>query len=270
VVGHLGEAHIVYHCVDEFSAFTDAGQEVRERELDLLKKSDLVIASSEKLLESKRAVNPNTHLVLHGVDFEHFARAADPSQEIATEIRALSKPVLGFVGLIADWVDLPLIAELARTRPDWTIVLIGRIDTDISIVQGIPNVHFLGPRPYAELPRYLRGMDIALLPFVQNELTYAANPLKLREYLAAGLPVVAAPLPEVQRFQPLVNLAGTAQEYVSQVATLLSTRTVGPSRERSERVREESWDNKVGQLEEHLEQLVQGPRLATIGASERG
>jgi glycosyltransferase involved in cell wall biosynthesis len=273
VVGKLGEAHVVYHCVDEYGAFSDAGQEVRRRELDLLKKADLVIASSEKLLESKRAVNPNTHLVLHGVDFDHFVRATDPVVAVAPEIAKLKPPVLGFVGLIADWVDLPLIAELARQRPEWSIVLVGRADTNISAIQALPNVHLLGARPYSELPRYLRGMDVALLPFVQNELTYAANPLKLREYLAAGLPVVAAPLPEVKRFEPLVSVAGSADEYVLSIETLLARGISGPSRERAEQVRPEAWDNKVKQLEQYLDQLVNGGALTgatACCAAQRG
>jgi glycosyltransferase involved in cell wall biosynthesis len=273
VAGKLGETHIVYHCVDEYSAFSDAAQEVKQRELDLLKKADLVIASSEKLLESKRAVNPNTHLVLHGVDFDHFVRATDLAVGVAPEIAALKPPVLGFVGLIADWVDLPLIAELARLRPEWSIVLLGRADTDISAIQAIPNIHLLGPRPYSELPAYLRGMDVALLPFVQNELTYAANPLKLREYLAAGLPVVAAPLPEVKRFQPMVSVAGSADEYVFAIETLLARGIFGPSRERAEQVRPESWDNKVKQLEQYLDQLVNGRAVTdpvVSYATERG
>jgi glycosyltransferase involved in cell wall biosynthesis len=264
VAGCLGETHIVYQCVDEYSAFSDAAQEVKEREQDLLKKSDLVIVSSEKLLESKQKANANTHLVLHGVDFEHFVRATDPELPVAPEIAALKKPVLCFVGLIADWVDLPLMAQLAGMRPEWNVVLIGRTDTDISPIAGAANIHLLGPRPYRDLPRFLRGADIALLPFVQNELTYAANPLKLREYLAAGLPVVAAPLPEVKRFQPLVSLAATADEYVSAIEGILSTGAAGPSRERAEQVRHESWDNKVRELEFHLDQLVHQPR--TIGA----
>jgi glycosyltransferase involved in cell wall biosynthesis len=269
VAGHLGESHIVYQCVDEYSAFSDAAPEVRERERDLLKKSDLVIVSSEKLLESKQKVNANTHLVLHGVDFDHFVCATEPQLPIAPEIKALNKPVLGFVGLIADWVDLPLMAELARLRPEWNIVLIGRSDTDTSVFAGLTNVHLLGPRPYKDLPQFLRGIDVALLPFVQNELTYAANPLKLREYLAAGLPVVSAPLPEVRRFEPLVRLGSTANDYVAAIDEILSSGAAGCSRERAEQVRGESWDNKVRELEFHLDQLVcrETPVGATIAAT---
>ena len=119
----------------------------------------------------------------------------------------------------------------------------------MSPIQGLPNVHILGHRPYERLPEYLRGFDIALLPFVVNELTLAANPLKLREYLAAGLPVVAAPLPEIARFKDLVSLASSAPEYAQKIETLLAAKRIGPSRERSEQMAGESWDAKVAEIE---------------------
>jgi glycosyltransferase involved in cell wall biosynthesis len=183
------------------------------------------------------------------VDYEHFRRATDEATPVPPELQNLPRPILGFHGLIADWVDLPLIAELARMRPQWSIVLVGRGDTDLSPIQGLPNVHVLGHRPYERLPEYLRGFDIALLPFVVNELTLAANPLKLREYLAAGLPVVAAPLPEIARFEGLVSLASTAQEYLQKIEALLAAKRTGPSRERSEQMAGESWDGKVAEIE---------------------
>jgi len=249
VVGHLNERLILYHCVDEYAAFSDAAPEIWPRERELLRKSDLVFVCSSPLLESKRAENLNIHLITHGVDYEHFRRATGESTPVAEEVRHLPKPVLGFHGLLADWVDLPLMAQLARLRPNWSIVLVGRTDTDLSPVRGIPNIHVLGHRPYDRLPEYLRGFDVALLPFVNNRLTQAANPLKLREYLAAGLPVVAPPLPEIARFEGLVMLASTAEEYVQHIGRLLESGQVGPSKQRSEKMAAEAWDCKIAEME---------------------
>jgi glycosyltransferase involved in cell wall biosynthesis len=249
IVGTLGERLIVYHCVDEYAAFSDAAAEVLHREKDLVEKAHLVIVCSEALLESKKKWNPRTHLVTHGVDFEHFRKAADPATPVAKEVRKLTRPVLGFHGLIADWVDIAMLAELAKRRPEWSIVVVGRADTDISPLEGLSNVHVLGHRPYERLPEYLRGFDVALLPFLQNELTINANPLKLREYLAAGLPVVAAPLPEIARLRPLVELATTAEEYEHAIERLRGEGRMGPSAERAEAVRGESWDVKVAEME---------------------
>lgn len=255
VVGTLGEKSIVYHCVDEYSAFSDAAGEIRDRERELLAKADLVLVCSSPLLASKAERNPRTYLVTHGVDYEHFLRAADPSTPVAPELQALPRPVLGFHGLLADWVDLRLISQLARLRPGWSIVLIGRVDTDLAPVLGLDSVHVLGHRPYERLPEYLRGFDVALLPFITNELTFSANPLKLREYLAAGLPVVAAPLPEIARMattEVLVSMASTADEYVRQITGLLEQGLVGPSRDRSAKMAHESWEYKLAEIERLL------------------
>lgn len=249
VVGTLGERFVVYHCVDEYQAFSDAAGEVRERERDLLRKSDVVLVCSGPLLETKKQENPRTYLVTHGVDYEHFRRAADPALPVAAELRDLPHPILGFHGLIADWVDVELMAGVARLRPEWSLVLVGRADTDLAPLRGLPNVHLLGHRPYARLIEYLRGFDVALLPFVNNELTIHANPLKLREYLAAGLPVVAAPLPEIARFRELVSLASTPEEYVREITALLARGDAGPSLRRSEQMAAESWDVKVADME---------------------
>jgi len=251
VVGTLGEELVIYHCVDEYSSFSDAAfQEVEVAEQLLLKKADLVLASSTPLLEKKRPFNTCTYLALHGVDYQHFHKAVEASTHVAGELQGLPRPILGFHGLLADWVDLRLIVEIARKRSDWSIVLVGRADTELSMFQNVSNVILVGHRSYSQLPTYLKGFDVALLPFVQNELTRNANPLKLREYLAAGLPVVATPLPEVIRFDGAVSLAATADEYIRKIEEILALGLAGPSSERSNGVIHESWDVKVAEMEE--------------------
>ena len=248
VVGQLGEEFVLYHCVDEYAAFSDASGAVRDRENDLLTRSNLVVVSAAALLESKRQINPRTYLVTHGVDYDHFRRAVDPATPLAPELAAIPRPILGFHGLIADWVDLPVMAEIARRRPDWSIVLIGKVDTDLSALSGLANVHLVPRQPFKRLPEFLKGFDIAILPFVQNELTVNANPLKLREYIAAGLPVISAPLPEVRRLQESVYLATTADEYIAIAAKILATGDTGPSSTRSLAMQNESWHNKVQEI----------------------
>jgi glycosyltransferase involved in cell wall biosynthesis len=252
VAGTLGEKMVVYHCVDEFSAFSDAGREVAERERELIGKASVVLCSSADLYRRKKELNPNTYLVSHGVDVEFFRKATDAATPVAAELASIPKPVLGFTGLLADWVDLSLIAELAKRRPEWSIVLIGRSDADLRVLEGRKNIFLLGHRPYDRLPQYLRGFDVALLPFVNNELTVNASPLKLREYLAAGLPVVASPIPEVVRYKGMVALASTPDEYESEISALLKKREVGPSAARSLRMTSESWDAKVVEIERLL------------------
>src|SRR5438105_5538822 len=141
VVGKLGEKRIVYHCVDEYGAFSDAASEIEARENELLTKADLVIVSSSKLQESKRTHNANTQLVLHGVDFEHFSRAVESTIAIPEELRQLPRPILGFHGLIADWVDLALIAVVARLQRTGSVEFVGRSDTDLTPLAHLINVY---------------------------------------------------------------------------------------------------------------------------------
>ncbi|MBV9545300.1 MAG: glycosyltransferase, partial [Chloroflexi bacterium] len=156
--------------------------------------------------------------VPNGVDAAHFAAPAEP----ADELRSLPRPVLGFVGGLAQWVDLDLLAQVARARPDATIVLVGPVSTDVSPLVGLPNVRVLGPRPYVDVPRFLAAMDVALIPFVNDAVTYHADPIKAYEYLAAGVPIVATDLPALRRLRPLVRLAETPSEFLSQIEAALA------------------------------------------------
>jgi glycosyltransferase involved in cell wall biosynthesis len=249
VAGTLGEKLLVYHCVDEFSQFTgvDAAA-LGELEADLAARADLVFVSAERLLDTKRRHNPNTFLVRHGVEVEHFGRALDPATRVPEDLDGGGGPVVGFFGLVADWVDLELVRYLALARPGWTLALIGPVETDAAPVAGLPNVRLLGRRGYAELPRYCKGFDVAILPFVVNELTLAANPLKLREYLAAGLPVVATAIPEAERLAPLVRRASSAQEFLAAIDAVLASGATGPRPEVAAAMQAESWDGKTAEL----------------------
>ncbi len=253
VVGRLGETKVIYHCVDEFSAFSDAPQSaIRKMEETLLQKADLVIVSASTLQESKRKLNPNTHLVRHGVEYDHFKKALDPAVEIPADVARLPHPIIGFHGLIADWVDLALIRKMALQHPEWSVVILGSSQTDLSLVSGLKNVHLLGKRPYETLPAYCKAFDVAILPFVVNTLTRFANPLKLREYLAAGLPVVSSDLPEVRSLGGDIRIASDHDEFISHVAQILNHEKTGPSPERSKTMERESWDDKVELLSRFL------------------
>src|SRR5262249_51920239 len=148
--------------------------------------------------------------------------------ETPEDIRMISKPVIGFFGLIADWVDLKLIRFLAEARPSWNIVLIGKSTTDLSDVSNVPNIHVLGQRPYAALPAYAKHFDVAILPFVVNDLTRAANPLKLREYMAAGLPVVATAIPEAEKLNGLLQIGRGQHGFLNEIERLINAGNAGP------------------------------------------
>jgi glycosyltransferase involved in cell wall biosynthesis len=256
VAGSLGERAVVYHCVDENSGFSGTDKTViRSLEQRLMEKSDCVFVSSDVLLETKRQYNPNTFLVTHGVDVSHFRKACSKDTAIPEDISSLRKPVIGFFGLIADWVDLDLFRFLAKSRPDWSFVLIGKIVTDLKAVEGVPNIHFLGQKPYASLPGYAKAFDAALMPFVINELTLAANPLKLREYLAAGLPVVSSAIPEADKLRNVLRVARNHEDFLAALQQIVDSGKTGPQIAISEQMDSESWDAKVEELTRILTRL---------------
>lgn len=257
VSGTLGEELVVYHCVDEFSAFSDTnGRHIAELEHQLLRKADLVITSAERLRESKARVNPNTVLVRHGVDYNHFVKACDPATPIPADIARLPKPIIGFFGLLADWVEQDVFEAVAKAHPEGSVVILGKVapDVDPSRLKALPNVHLLGRKKYEELPGYCKAFDVALMPFKWNELTLNANPLKVREYLAAGLPCVSTALPEVEKVG-LCKLARTPEEFVARVDEALREGG-GPTRERAQRIFHESWNARVDEIRQHVGEML--------------
>jgi glycosyltransferase involved in cell wall biosynthesis len=249
IAGKLGEEQLIYHCVDEYSAFSGvASHAILDLENDLLRKSDLVVVSAELLRRSKSKVNPNTVLVRHGVDFTQFRRALDPRIKVPGDIAHLPHPIIGFFGLIADWVDVELIAKVAQHYSHGSVVVLGKATTDVSCLK-LPNVHMLGRKPYEALPAYCKGFDVAINPFRINELTLNANPLKVREYLAAGLQVVSTNIPEVAVLGNC-RIADSHAEFLSQIGDAL--KTPGPQASISESVREHSWESRLNEIASYL------------------
>jgi glycosyltransferase involved in cell wall biosynthesis len=254
VAGELGEEQLIYQCVDEYGAFSGvSGKAMAEFEEKLLRMADLAIVSADRLLQSKSKINPHTVLVRHGVDFTHFSRALDPETKVPEEVASLPRPVIGFFGLVADWVDVDLMAEVAKHFAHGSMVILGKVTTDVSVLEQLPNVHVLGRKPYESLPAYCKGFDVALMPFRLNELTLNANPLKVREYLAAGLPVVSTPIPEVEVLG-LCRIADGPAATVREVEEALQD--PGPSRARSEAIRPESWEARLDEIRRHLAALA--------------
>jgi len=251
VAGTLGEDLLIYYCVDEYTAFSGvATQALAALEERLLRRADLVLVSAERLLDSKARINRRIALVRHGVDFDHFRRALDPETEVPQELAVLPRPVIGYFGLIAqDWVDVNLLALVAQRLPRASLVLLGKVTMNVSALERLPNVHFLGRKPYATLPSYCKGFDVAVIPFPVSEVTLNANPLKAREYIAAGLPVVSTPIPEVEILGEC-HIGATAEEFVDQLAITL--RAPGPSHCRSETMRQQSWRARLIEIEGHL------------------
>jgi UDP-galactopyranose mutase len=221
----LDPSLVVYDCMDELSAFRGAPPTLVAEEERLLQRTDVVFTGGWTLFEAKRSRHPNVHGMPSSVDVAHFSRARDGAIEPADQA-TIPHPRLGFVGVVDERMDLPLLRDVAESRPDWHLIMIGPVvKIDPADLPRLPNIHWLGGRTYEQLPDYIGGWDVALLPFARNESTRFISPTKTPEYLAAGRPVVSTSISDVVRpygEQGLVRIADSAPDFVSAVEALLT------------------------------------------------
>jgi glycosyltransferase involved in cell wall biosynthesis len=240
-IRRLPRHRLVYHCVDRWGAFQDYDQAWMDAcERELCRKADVVFASAEDLAEHCRGHGAEVIYAPHGVDHAHFAGALEPGP-LPPELERIPGPRVGFFGLLHEWVDTELIGALADRLP-FAFVLLGGSNQDLSALAARPNVHLLGPKPYADLPDWCRGFDAAIVPFRISPLTMSVNPIKLREYAAAGLPVVATGLPEVRRCGEIADCPEGVDEWTESLRAAVR-RGADPAerRKQSERVRDQDW-----------------------------
>ena len=241
---------LIYHCADDYAHVHGFPDTLPELEADLCQQADLVITTSETLCQERRRFNPNTHWVPNAADIDHFSKAA----ATAAEMHQIPRPIVGFVGGLSQWVDVSLIAALAQARKDWSFVLVGPIGTDISALKDLDNVTLLGARPYQQLPAYLAAMDVGLIPFKQDRVTYHADPIKAYEYLAAGLPVVATEMPALRRLAHVVRLADSPETFEAQIAAALDEGRSARSEARQAEAARHSWTSRF----ETIDALLRG------------
>lgn len=267
LVGKFNEECFLYYCVDEHSQFKGVDPEsIVKAEAELMDRADVVITTSEALFQSKRTRRPDTVLVRHGVNFERFSTAwrDPPPRPDDLPVRSTA-PIFGFFGLIDFWIDCELIAEVARLRPNYTFVLIGDCKVDVSRLRKRPNVHFLGRKPNEDLPAYCAAFDAGLLPFVNGPMTRNVNPIKMYEYLAAGLPIVSTPMPEAERFTGPIRIADSPDGFARACDGVLATDSPDRRRRISGVVEGESWLSKV----ELLSDIVANRRSGLLRTASR-
>ena len=224
---HLNPMATVFDCMDELSAFKFAPAALRQYEAELLARADVVFTGGQSLYEAKRNQHGNIHPFPSSIDAAHFAQARidtpDPDDQVD-----IPHPRLGFFGVIDERMDLALLDQVALARPDWHLVMVGPVvKIDSADLPRRPNIHYLGGKDYNQLPGYLAGWDVALLPFAINESTRFISPTKTPEYLAAGRPVVSTPIRDVVRpygEMKLVHIAETGAEFVEAIQAALDQR----------------------------------------------
>jgi glycosyltransferase involved in cell wall biosynthesis len=270
----LAPTAVVYDCMDELSAFAGASAQLRELERALFEKADLVFTGGHSLYEAKRSYHENVYLFPSSVDVEHFAqaRAAEDDAEPEDQV-TIGHPRIGFFGVIDERMDYELLAAVAHARPAWQLILIGpTAKVSASLLPRAANIHYLGPKPYAALPMYIAGWDVAMLPFARNEATRFISPTKTPEYLAAGKPVVSTSIRDVVRpygQQGLARIADTADEYISAVDASLAEHPAERLRAADAFLTHTSWDGTWTRMRQLIENVHasradrQGPRAVS-------
>ena len=258
-VDHIPHSALVYDCVDRHSAYGGLMNPavVDQMELDLAGKADMVFATAQGLCDRLRAANPKARFIPNGANYELFAKASEPCP-MPEDLVDLTGPVLGFVGALQECIGYGFVEAAAKARPDWNFVFIGRENpgVDLSALRALPNTRFLGLKPHDQLPGYLAHFDVCLNLFAQSDLSKDVSPLKFYEYLATGKPIVSTPQPDqVLQFAPVIHIAHTAEEFISCCAAALEDRDPNRTAARMEEGRRSSWDARVAQMEEILQEM---------------
>jgi len=257
-LGRLGEDVTIYDCMDEISEFRQPRlrrEAVIAQERELMGRVDAVVTTSQTLFDSKSPFARRAELIRNGAEIEHFRKALDPGLKPA-DIAGLEKPIVGFHGYLADWLDWPLIEAVVREGTEFDWVFVGPTTRNLSDLSALPHFHALGKKPYSELPDYLRHFACAHIPFDRTPLTVHVNPVKLYEYLAGGAPVVATPLPELEQFRDVCALTDKPAEYLEAIRRAVADDSPEKRLSRSRRVENETWDARVATYCELISDLL--------------
>ena len=270
VIQELDPDLTVYYCIDDLASSSSAARRISRSESQLFRRADLVFVTSQKLLERARRWSERVHLFPFGVDFEIFERIRRESNGAPADLQALPRPIIGYIGGLHQWVDQSLLATVIARLPQASFVFIGPNQTDISQLTGFPNVRFLGARSHEEIPRYIKGFDVGIVPYRATDYTAHVYPTKLNEYLAMGIPVVATDLPEIRRFNDehgeIVAVTTDAAEFTTAIQAACSPAASGDAPQRIAVARHNSWAERIA----HMSALIEAELVLRQGQTKQG
>ena len=257
---HLNPQLIVYDCMDELAAFKFAPVELKEKEQQLLDKADVVFTGGYSIYEAKKNRHKNIYPFPSSIDKAHFGSARSIECDPADQAN-IPHPRFGFYGVIDERFDIDIIAQAAKEKPDWHFVLIGPVvKIDVETLPKFDNIHYLGSKTYSELPAYLAGWDVAIIPFAMNESTRFISPTKTPEYLAAGIPVISTPIKDVVSpyfDNGLVSIASNAEQFISYGSDILGQKTNKDWLDKVDSfLAGNSWDKTWSQMVKHIENVL--------------
>jgi uncharacterized SAM-binding protein YcdF (DUF218 family) len=251
----------IYYCVDDLASSSPAARKIVPSEERLFAEADVVFVTSERLRQRAAQFTDRVHLFPSGVNLELFEDARQSAVEPPADVRALTRPVIGYVGGLHQWVDQDLLAAVAAGMPDATFVLVGPEQTDVAKLRRCPNVRLLGTRPHDELPRYVKAFDVGIVPYRLTEYTANVYPAKVNEYLAVGIPVVATELPEIRRFNAMhgdvVDVANDPQAFCGAIRSALHDSSPPDVERRIAVAHENSWTARVAGMSRLIDEALE-------------
>ncbi len=259
-LGYFQNRGVVYDCMDELSQFTGAPKALVTNEARLIEAADIVFTGGYNLGEKKKKQHENVHIFGCGVEYSHFGKAQDPNTLIPPDIDFMSRPILGWFGVVDERVDYAMVGEMARMRPDWSFAMVGPVvKVDPNLLPHSPNLFWMGGRDYQQLPNYCRAFDVNMMCFAINAATEFINPTKGLEYMATGKPIVSTPVRDViKQWSDIVLVARNAEEFVAAAQKAL---------EKSDDVQQRvqrglalsqrcSWESTVQQMQDLIKQAI--------------
>jgi uncharacterized SAM-binding protein YcdF (DUF218 family)/glycosyltransferase involved in cell wall biosynthesis len=263
LIRDIDPAVSIYYCIDDFVSSSHAARRIATSEAQLCRQVDLIFVTSEKLREKAERFSNNVTLFPFGVSYGKFEAVRSGPPQIPADLAALPRPVVGYVGGIHQWMDMPLLTEVARRMPDTTFALVGPLQIDVSAAAA-PNLHFLGKQAHDDIPRYISGFDVGIVPYLLSDYTANVYPTKLNEYLAMGIPVVATDLPEIRRFNaehgPHVAVAADADRFVAALRAALRPSTESERRARIDVARQNSWHSRIAEMSSLVSGVLEAKR----------
>lgn len=257
-LGYFENRGVVYDCMDELNQFTGAPKSLVANEARLIEHADIVFTGGYELGEKKRKQHDNVHTFGCGVEFDHFGKAGDPQTQIPPDIDFMTRPILGWMGVVDERVDYAMVGEMARMRPDWSFAMVGPVvKVDPNLLPHAPNLFWLGGRDYQQLPNYCRAFDVNMMCFANNAATQYINPTKGLEYMATGKPIVSTHVRDVVRqWSEIVYLAKNAEEFIAAAEQALKD----PKGERVQRglelAKKCSWESTVATMQQLIKEAI--------------
>ena len=269
LIAAVDPAAVVYYCADDFAATSPGARRVSHSETVMFRRADLVFVTSERLRQKAAQASTAVHAFPAGVDFDKFEAVRQSANSLPADLATLPRPVAGYIGALHLWLDQDLMARVSEQLPEVTFAFVGPEQVDVTRLTSRPNVRLFGARPHDQVPAYVKGFDVALVPYLRSDFTDSVYPVKLNEYLAMGVPVVATDLPEIRRFNErhgdVLAVAADADEFADRVRSAVADRQPDRASRRVAVARENSWSARLEEMSTLVESAIRAR-----AASERG